>query len=271
MTGNIKAVVFDWAGTMVDFGCCAPVRALHMVLQQSGIDATEAEIRRDMGMAKRAHIARLLAMPRLHDQWLSAQGHAPADADFDRLERDVTPLMIEAAAECAELIPGAAATVAALRSRGILIGSNTGYTRAMMEAILPRAAEQGYAPDMVVCAGETSEGRPAPLMLWKIFAELGVWPASACIKVDDAPVGIVEGRNAGCWTVGVAASGNEVGLDRAALAALAPGERDERIAAARTALLDAGAHFVIDTVADLGPIVDVIELHALDGAGPQDL
>lgn len=121
----------------------------------------------------------------------------------------------------------------------------------MMVDILPRAAEQGYAPDMLVCAGETAEGRPSPLMLWRNLVELGVWPASACVKVDDAEVGIAEGLAAGTWTVGIAASGNGVGLSAAELAALDPADRAERIARARAGLEAAGAHVVIDTVADL--------------------
>jgi phosphonoacetaldehyde hydrolase len=121
----------------------------------------------------------------------------------------------------------------------------------MMVDILPRAADQGYRPDMVVCAGETPEGRPSPLMLWKNLVELGAWPATACVKVDDAEVGIAEGRAAGVWTVGIAASGNGVGLSREALDALDPEDRAQRIVKAKAALTAAGAHVVIDTVADL--------------------
>jgi phosphonoacetaldehyde hydrolase len=71
------------------------------------------------------------------------------------------------------------------------------------------------------------------------------------VKVDDAPVGVAEGRNAGCLTIGVAASGNAVGLNAAAFAALSEAERALRLAAARSELLAAGADAVIDTVADL--------------------
>jgi phosphonoacetaldehyde hydrolase len=140
------------------------------------------------------------------------------------------------------------------------VGSCTGYTRAMMADILPRAAEQGYRPDLVVCAGETLAGRPSPLMLWKNLVELGAWPATACVKVDDAPVGIAEGRGAGVWTIGVAASGNGIGLSQAAFAALAPQERARRLVAARTALTAAGAHLVIDTVADLPAALRLLPL-----------
>ncbi len=259
MVHRIQAIVFDWAGTMVDFGCRAPVRALQEVLRAQGIAASEAEVRADMGKAKHAHIAALLAMPAIAAQWQARHGRAATGADIDRLHDAAGPLMIAAAAECAGLIPGALETMRWARTRGLKIGSNTGYTRAMMDAIVPLAAAQGYVPDMIVCAGETAEGRPAPLMLWKIMAELGVWPAAACVKVDDAPIGIAEARNAGTWAVGVAASGNGVGLDAAALAALPPQDREARLGKARAALLAAGAHLVIDSVADLPAAIAEIE------------
>jgi len=71
------------------------------------------------------------------------------------------------------------------------------------------------------------------------------------VKLDDAEVGIAEGRAAGVWTIGVAASGNSVGLSQEAFEALSPEQRATRVSKARTALEKAGAHLVIDTVADL--------------------
>src|SRR5579864_6397036 len=121
----------------------------------------------------------------------------------------------------------------------------------MMTDILPAAAAQGYAPQVVVCAGETPSGRPAPLMTWKALIALDAWPARACIKVDDAPVGIEEGRMAGCWTVGLSASGNGVGLDLESYAALEPDDRRARLAQAEAALRAAGADFVIEDVSRL--------------------
>ncbi|KAK0359921.1 hypothetical protein LTR94_029347, partial [Friedmanniomyces endolithicus] len=129
-----------------------------------------------------------------------------------------------------------------------------------MADILPLAAAQGYRPDRVVCAGETTEGRPSPLMLWKNLVELGAWPVEACLKVDDAPVGIAEGRAAGVWTIGIAASGNGVGLAAADLAALPTAERARRIRNSAETLRAAGAHVVIDSVADLPDAVRQLSL-----------
>jgi phosphonoacetaldehyde hydrolase len=271
VTNQIKAVVFDWAGTMVDFGCCAPVRALQTVFAGEGISVSDAEVRRDMGMAKRAHIAALLAVPRITDEWRLRKGAAPTDADRDRLHDVVEPLMVNEAAACADLIPGAAETVTLLRNLGIKIGSCTGYTRTMMEAIIPRAAAQGYAPDVIICSGETHEGRPSPLMLWTVMVELGVWPAARCIKVDDAPVGIYEGRYAGCWTIGVSASGNGVGLSQAAFDALSPSDRDARIAASVGLLAEAGADLIIRSIADFPAALGEIERRIGAGAAPNSL
>ena len=164
--------------------------------------------------------------------------------------------MIRFARETAQLVPGAAETVGQLRQQGLKIASCTGYTREMMQGILGPAAQQGYAPELVVCADETLEGRPSPLMIYKACVDLGVWPLSRVVKVDDAEIGMAEGRNAGCFTVGVAASGNLVGLAEQALADLAPVEQAERIAIAADRLRAAGADVVIDSVADLVPALE---------------
>lgn len=266
---RLAAVIFDWAGTMIDFGSRAPVIALVKLFAAAGIAVTEAEAREDMGRTKIDHIRAMLTQPRIARAWAGRHGVAPGEADVVRLFGAIGPMMREAAAECAELIPGAAEVAARLRQAGVRIGSCTGYSRDMMADILPRAAEQGYRPDLVVCAGETVEGRPSPLMVWKNLVELGAWPANACVKVDDAEVGIAEGRAAGVWTVGIAASGNAVGLSRAEFAALAPADRDSRIDQARQRLYDAGAHQVIDTIADLPAILPAFSPRwTLGAAGP---
>ena len=268
MTSVLKAVIFDWAGTVVDFGCVAPIEALVAAFAAEGVPVTAAEARRDMGRAKLDHVWALLDHPPVAARWRDAKGAAPTVTDRDRIYEALVPLMEAAATRHAVLIPGAAELVADLRREGVKIGSGTGYTREMMSGILPRAAEQGYAPDVVVCAGETPSGRPAPLMAWKAMVELDVWPAGACVKVDDAEVGIEEGRLAGCWTVGLSASGNGVGLSLADYQALAPDDRAARVARAAAALTAAGAHYVADSVADLRPVLDDIARRIAAGERP---
>jgi phosphonoacetaldehyde hydrolase len=243
-------VIFDWAGTMVDFGCMAPVNALIAAFGQEGVDIDETTARRDMGKAKVDHVRSLLSDPAVAAAWKSSHGHAADEQALASLMERLGPLMREHAARASQLIPGARETFERLRAAGLRVASSTGYTREMMQPALARAAEQGYVPEHVVCSGETPFGRPSPLMIYKACAELGVWPLSRVVKVDDAESGIAEGRAAGVFTVGVA-SGNALGLSLEALQRMPPAQCAARMQAAREALRSAGADLVLDSVADL--------------------
>lgn len=252
---HFDLVIFDWAGTMVDFGCMAPVKALIAAFHENGVDIDEAVARRDMGKAKVDHVRSLLSYPPVAAAWEAAHGCSADERDLTALMERLGPLMREHAGRASQLIPGARETFERLRASGLRVASSTGYTRDMMVPVLAHAAEQGYLPEHLVCSGETPLGRPTPLMIYKACAELGVWPLSRVIKVDDAEAGIAEGRAAGAFTVGVA-SGNALGLSLEGLKALPPAQRAARLQAAREALRAAGADLVLDSVADL---VDALE------------
>jgi len=248
-------VILDWAGTMIDFGCQAPVRALIEAFGAEGVTLDAPTARRDMGKAKSDHVRSLLAEPSVAAAWRTCHGRSPSSGDVDALIARLGPLMREHAAKSSTLVPGARQTFDRLRADGLRVASSTGYTREMMEPVLVRAAEQGYTPEHVVCAGETPAGRPSPLMIYKACAELGVWPLSRVVKVDDAKVGVAEGKAAGAFTVGIA-SGNLLGLSLEALRELATSERESRFESARRTLRKAGADLVIDSIAELVPALE---------------
>jgi phosphonoacetaldehyde hydrolase len=266
----LKAVVFDWAGTMVDFGSRAPMGVFVRAYAEFSVEITVADARGPMGRAKRDHIAALMALPHIADAWAARHGHAPGDADIDRVYEVFVPMNVAVAADFSEMIPGAVDTAHELRRRGLKIGSTTGYTRQIMAKVLPRAAAAGYEPDNLVCAGDLAEGRPSPLMMYRTMADLGVYPPSAVVKVDDTTPGIEEGRAAGTWAVGITASGNEVGLSLEEWRALPPADQRARTDRAADVLRRAGAHYVIATVAELPPVIDEIERRMAAGERPTD-
>jgi phosphonoacetaldehyde hydrolase len=256
---HLQAVVVDWAGTVVDHGAKAPADVFVRAFAEFGVAITEAEAREPMGMAKREHVEAVMGLPRVRDAWRDAHGEEPDAADVDRVYAVFVPMNVDVVADHGELIAGAARVTERLRARGLKIGSTTGYTREIMAPLLPNAAAQGFAPDSLVCAGEVARGRPAPLMLYQSFVELGVWPASSVVVVDDTPAGIRAGLAAGCWTVGVALTGNAFGLTPTETAELEDDERTRREARAYAQLARAGAHAVVDGIADLETVVDEIE------------
>ncbi len=265
---HLKAVVFDWAGTVVDYGSLGPMGVFVESFAEFGVTITIEEARGPMGMAKRPHVAALLAMPRIAEEWRRVRGSAPTEADVDAVYNVFVPKNIAVAARYADLVPGAADIAHELRALGLKIGTTTGYTHEIMAEIIPVAAKQGFAPDSMVCTGDAPDGRPTPFLLYKTFLDLAVWPASACIKVDDTEVGIAEGLNAGAWTVGVAVTGNVFGLSLADAKALSDDAFRTRRAEASAKLAGAGAHYVIDGVADLMPVVHAIEGRLARGEKP---
>jgi phosphonoacetaldehyde hydrolase len=255
----VRAVVLDWAGTVVDFGSRAPMGAFVEVFAHFGVAITIAQARGPMGLPKRAHIAALMAEPAIAQAWRAVHGEAPGEAAIDAVYAEFVPLNAAVVTDYADLIPGAADTIANLRQRGLKIGSTTGYTREIMERLLPVAAAQGYEPDNLVCAGDLAEGRPGPLMMYRCFADLGVYPPSSVIKVDDTEPGIAEGAAAGTWTVGLAISGNCVGLSLSEWNELPLLEQQKLRGEAAARLRAAGADYVIDSIAELVGVVEVIE------------
>jgi phosphonoacetaldehyde hydrolase len=264
-SGPLKAVIFDWAGTVVDYGSRAPVEAVMRAFEGCGVPVSVDEARGPMGMAKREHIAAMLAMPRVRRAWSEARRAEPDEAAIDRIYQTFLATQTQLLADYAEIIPGCLEAVAECRQRGMKIGSSTGYTRELMDVLEPVVHRQGFKPDAMVCASDVAQGRPAPWMCLEAARRLNIFPMASIVVVDDTTVGVEAGRNAGMRTIGVARSGNLVGLSEREFAALGADEQKRRLDSAHEQLYAGGAELVIDTVADLPGALDTIE-RGINGA-----
>lgn len=261
----LRAVIFDWAGTLVDFGCQAPVHALLDVFAAVGVLISAAEARQDMGLLKKDHLRAILQQPRVREEWLRMSGAAPSEEDVERVFASFLPRQTEVLARHCDVIPGVPGLLAGLRERGLRIGSTTGYTRALLDVILPRAAAAGCAPDVAVTPDDVTGGRPSPWMCFRNLQLLNVYPPRACVKVGDTPADIEEGRNAGMWTIGVLDSGNEIGLTAGAWDALSAAEQHHARQQAAARLRQAGADFLVHTAAGILPVLEEIESNGKHG------
>ncbi|MDH5749115.1 MAG: phosphonoacetaldehyde hydrolase [Rhodospirillales bacterium] len=266
--GPVRAVLLDWAGTTMDFGCMAPAVVFMDVFEKEGVPITMEEARAPMGAHKKVHIRKITELDSVRERWIKAHKKAPGDKDVDRMFKNFVPLQEACLSKYSKLIPGTKQVVAALRKKKIKIGTTTGYLKGMTEINKRDAAKQGYKPDSTVCAADVPQGRPYPFMCLQNMINLEVSPVEACVKVDDTVPGVEEGLSAGMWTIGLAISGNEVGLNLADWKKLSKKEQDARRERAYTRMRQCGAHYVIDTIADLMPCIEDIEARLAAGDKP---
>ncbi len=266
--GPIEAVLLDWAGTTMDFGCMAPAVVFVQVYKNQNVPITMEEARAPMGAHKRVHIQKISQLDTVRRRWQEVHGRLPTDDDVGVMFADFVPLQLKCLSDYSELIPGTLDIIEQLRSRGMKIGSTTGYLPDMMEINRKDAERQGYKPDSTVCAGDVPAGRPYPYMCLQNVMNLGVTMVQSCVKIDDTVPGVEEGLNAGMWTIGLAISGNEVGLPLKEWEALPAEEQALKREYAYRRMEQCGAHYVVDTIADIMPCIDDIQARIHRGEGP---
>lgn len=266
-SGKLKAVVLDWAGTTVDYGSLAPVRTLQRVFAGSGITLAESETRHHMGLPKKDHIRAILFMPKVQGEWMRLHGNAPSESDVKKLYEEFIPAQHSCLLEYSAVIPGVLQAMEQFQKRGLKVGTTTGYTREMLDSLVEASAKTGYRPDCSVAPGDVGAGRPHPFMIYENAVRLQVYPLAAIAKIGDTPADIQEGLNAGAWSIGVAATGNMVGLSQNDFEALSEPQRQAHLVSARAELERAGAHYVIDTLADVSGVLDDIEARLKSEAG----
>ena len=148
----VEAVIFDWAGTTVDYGCFAPVQAFADVFEHHGVKPTMEETRAPMGMLKIDHIREMLRMERIASAWERVHGKRPDEDDAQALYA---------------LFEGKLLSI-------------------LPRFVAPAARERGYAPDFSITPDAThGKGRPWPYMVFRNLEALGVSSVQAAAKVGD--------------------------------------------------------------------------------------
>jgi phosphonatase-like hydrolase len=190
-----ELVVFDMAGTTVrDKGNVN--EAFRSAFLDSGIKVAAADVDKVMGYRKIEAIEIILK------QYLEAMEYDAASIQF--IHEAFTNKMVSFYENDAELaaLPQVLETFSILKSKGIKIALNTGFTRAITDVILERLGwNDNTLIDAVVCSDEVQEGRPHPFMINKIMELLKVTDTANVVKVGDTSVDVLEGQFAGCGLI----------------------------------------------------------------------
>ncbi len=190
---NIELVVFDMAGTTVNDEDGVN-RAVREALAAAGITASRDAVNAVMGIPKPIALRRLIdasSRPELADRLAAIH-----DDFVARMKRfyQTDPSVHE--------IAGAGDVFRRLRSAGIKVALDTGFSRDIVDVVLGQLGWlDGRAVDATVTSDEVERGRPHPDMIYRAMRELGIVDASRVAKVGDTPADLEEGTRAGCGLV----------------------------------------------------------------------
>lgn len=265
---KVEGIIFDWAGTTVDYGCFAPVQVFLDIFKNKGIDPTMEEAREPMGMLKIDHVKAMLSMERISKLWKEKYGRDWNENDVNLLYFNFEKQLFEILPDFTTPVPGIIELVERLRTKGIKIGSTTGYTREMMDIVEKHAKNKGYSPDFLSTPSNQPAGRPHPYMILENMVALKIEEPYCVIKVGDTVSDIKEGVNAKCWSVGILKGSSELGLTEEEVKNMDKDELNNRLEIVRKRFLDNGAHFIIDEVGDLEIIIDEVNKRLIRGERP---
>ena len=268
MSKKVKGIIFDWAGTTVDYGCFAPVITFMEIFSEYKIQLTLEEVMAPMGIHKKEHMKILLELDRIKKLWASKYGTEPDDCNVDELYARFEPKLISKLKDFAEPNPFVVSVVKKLKAMRLKIGSTTGYTRKMMNELVPYAEKEGYSPDNIVTSDEVIQGRPHPFMCYKNALDLGIYPLETIIKVGDTIADIREGVNASMWSVGIILGSSLMGMTGKEAEECDPVIMKTKKEKVEKIFYDNGAHFVIDDIRELIPLIKIISKKLTNGEKP---
>jgi len=250
----LKLIIFDWEGTLVDRACQGAVEGLLEVFARYRLMLTTPQVRATLGLPRYEQVRSLLESPAVGQQFVLVHGRRWNEADVLDVQHDLAAIHEASLARHCQLLPEVAPCLAELRQRGLAIGTTLDESRALAEQLWDAARLQGFESDADLCSDDVPAGRPAPWMIFRLMERLDAFPPRAAVKVGDTPTDIDEGRNAGCWCVGLASPAGEDG--------------PPLVASPQQRLRAAGAHEVIASLAELPAALSRIEARLLAGEQP---
>ncbi|MEJ1317836.1 hypothetical protein QY886_00730 [Latilactobacillus sakei] len=147
---DIQCVIFDWAGTIIDFGSLDPVLAFQSAFNAAGIQIDTDRIRQDMGIEKHEHIAKLAKMPEVQRAWFAKYKRGITDADQLQLFNYFEQFLLNRLSTETTLTPAVLQVQTYLKAHHIHIATTTGYTKAMLAIAAKQAGLLGYHPELMV-------------------------------------------------------------------------------------------------------------------------
>ena len=198
----IRACIFDLGGTLIDKYSLSPLYSLHKAFHKYNIPITKSLIADDMGLKKKEHIETILEKPNVKPMWYHETSDIPKSVMTDCILREFNHIQTKSLETC-DLIDNSVFTINRLQKMGIKVGATTGFNYEHTMIVNNILEEHNIFLDSIVSSDCVDNSRPYPDMIKKNMENLNIIEPKQVIKIDDTNIGIQEGLNTGCYTIGV--------------------------------------------------------------------
>lgn len=254
----IQAVVFDWDGTVIDYGAQAPVVALKRAFAHFGIRVPLADIRLDQGLNGLAHTKKLLRNSQIGFEWLSKYPDDSLNGAVKRVYQQYQQAIEPALKEAAHLKPGVKELVDYLNFQKIPYIATTRFPKSWLAQVLPLTAKQGFHPKANVTFERGDTASSEINQITDQLAGFSITRPQNVIRVGDMPRDMLAGRTIRARSVGVVAGGQLIGLSEGEFDLLTIAEKNELRNQAAEKLTAAGADRVINQMNELINLIATI-------------
>ena len=201
----IRGVIFDLGGTLVDKYSLSPLVNLNKAFKHRHITLDNKVISKDMGLKKYDHIVAISKESEFKKQFQNIYNRSPVQEDLYDIHNIFNRLQNKYLQTNLEIIPEVKSAIDILKERNIKIGITTGFNKEQMNYCIKLLNKHNIYPDSAVSSTcKDILPRPMPHMIYENMITMGIENPSEILKVDDTCIGIEEGINAGCLTLGVA-------------------------------------------------------------------
>tara|TARA_B100001094_G_C18088879_1_gene749282 strand:- start:254 stop:1042 length:789 start_codon:yes stop_codon:yes gene_type:complete len=255
---NIRLAVFDLGGTIVDKYSLSPFISLKHAFKMKGLNIPNRLIFKDMGIEKHEHIRAILKDKDISKKWIQKYGESPNNNSTMSVFDEFIKYQLDDGIKNIEILPETKSCIKWLGDNNISTGVTTGFNRPIMNAIKEKLLDEEIYIDKYVsstCLGKP--GRPNPYMMNEIINSLSIDNPRRVLKIDDTCVGIKEGKNAGCITIGVAKWSINMKI-KDYNEELSKEEYIERLKDSREELWSAKPDYVIDSLNELPKVINHI-------------
>ncbi|MDW3192080.1 MAG: HAD family phosphatase [Cytophagales bacterium] len=185
MADQMKAVIFDMDGTMVD-NMMVHHRAWQRKLAQLGLEMDLEQVRQEIHGVNKQILQRLF-------------GDRFTDEDRERIAWEKEEEYRKIFKDELKLIDGLDGFLEVLKSEGLPMGIGSAAPVENVDFVLDELNIRSLFK-VVKHAGDVVKGKPDPEIYHKVAAGLGVDPKD-CVVFEDTPTGAKSGSAAGCKVV----------------------------------------------------------------------